>query len=241
MRPPIRRRYRHAITVAALVALPACGGEEPRETARHAAPRRSSPVADSIRARRNAALRSRPDTLGMRADSGRIAGAAGAPLWILVMSDFQCADCRQFAAAVLPALRRDYVDKSLARLAFVNAPQERHFNARFAAQAALCASAAGRFWPMHDALFAQQQTWERMPDPRPFFNSLAASVGVPAAFQEDCMGRDRMLHQLSRDIDQTLQASVSAVPTIFVGEQRFTGKDATLSNIEKALAAALPK
>lgn len=240
MGPRIRRRVRHAI-VLGLLALPACGGEERRETVRSATPRQRSPIADSIRARRNAAMRGRPDTLGMRADSGRIAGATAAPVWVIVMSDFQCAACREFTAAVLPALRRDYLDKSLVRIAFINAPQERHFNARFAAQAALCAAAHGRFWPMHDALFAQQQTWERMPDPRPFMNSLAVSVGVPAAFQEDCMGRDRMLHQLALDIERTMDANVTEVPTIFVGEQRFAGRDVTLANLERALRTALPK
>jgi 2-hydroxychromene-2-carboxylate isomerase len=241
MAPRNQHRVWRAIALATVLALVACGGEERREPVRTAAARQRSPIADSIRARRNAAMRARPDTLGMRADSGRIAGAAAAPVWIIVMSDFQCAACREFAAAVLPALRRDYVDKSLARLAFVNAPQERHFNARFAAQAALCASAQGRFWPMHDALFIQQHTWERMPDPRPFMNDLAVSVGVAATFQEECMGRDRMLHQLSLDIERALNANVTEVPTVFVGEQRFAGRDVTLRHLEEALRAALSK
>jgi protein-disulfide isomerase len=196
-------------------------------------------VVDSLRARRNAMLAQRPDTLGMRADSGRILGATGAKVWVVVLSDFQCAPCRDFALQVLSQFRREFVDAGLARLAFVNNPQDRNFNARFAAAAALCAAAAGRFWAMHDSLFAQQKVWERLTDPRPYLDSLAVAAGVRAQAQSDCTSRNRMLLRLSSDIEQSRLAGVTDVPAVFVGGRQLDTSELTYTGLRSAVTQAL--
>lgn len=222
----------------------ACGGKSsdsgnpsprPSEPARQSA----TPFGDSIRARRNASLAVRPDTLGMRADSGRIAGDTTAKLWVIVLSDFQCAECRDLALRTLPLLRKEFVEKGLLRIAFVNHPQERHFNARFAALAALCAATAGRFWEMHDSLFAAQAYWHRMPDPRPYMDSLAVAAGVPAAVQSDCTSRNRMLHTLATDIERSRELEVADVPAVFVGDRRLEQGELTPGGLQRAVRSAL--
>jgi protein-disulfide isomerase len=220
-----------------------CSADTPRaedsKGANVAVQQRRSPIADSIRARRAAALRNRPDTLGMRADSGRVLGSASAKVWVVVMSDFQCHSCRDFARNALTQFRRDFVDKGLARLAYVNAPQDQHFNARFAAAAALCAATGGRFWEMHDSLFAQQAVWERMPDPRQYFESLAGAAGVPASMHNDCVSRNRMLLRLSSDIEQSRNAGVTDVPAVFVADRRLGRDELTYEGLADAVKKAL--
>lgn len=183
----------------------------------------------------------RPDTLGMRADSGRIAGDTTAKLWVIVLSDFQCAECRDLSLRALPLLRKEFVEKGSVRIAFVNHPQERHFNARFAALAALCAATAGRFWEMHDSLFAAQPYWHRMPDPRPYMDSLAVAAGVPAAVQSDCTSRNRMLHTLTNDIERSRELGVADVPAVFVGERRLEPGELTPGGLQRAVRSALPR
>jgi protein-disulfide isomerase len=192
-----------------------------------------------MRARRSASLAKRPDTLGMRADSARVLGHRDAKVWVVVTSDFQCVPCRDFALSVLPQLRRDFVDKGLVRVAFVNSPRTENFNARFAAAAALCAAATGRFWPMHDSLFSHQSVWARMDDPRPYLDSLAFAAGAPVAAQTDCTTRNRMLHRLSQDIEQSRQSGVVQVPTVFVGERRLAGEELTYTTLRNAVTQAL--
>ena len=231
-----------------LIVLGACGGRDVDRGARSqgtdTTPQfvrspQSEAMLDSLRTRRNAALVKRPDTLGMHADSARVLGAATAKVWVIVMSDFQCEECGAFASNGLAMLRQEFVDKGLVRVAFVNNPQQRHFNARFAAIAALCAATAGRFWQMHDSLFANQQYWAGMPDPRPYFDSLAVGAGVPAEKQADCRARNRMLLRLSADIERSRQTGGSDLPVVFVSDRRLERDELSPGGLRRAVRAAL--
>src|SRR3990172_8497028 len=86
------------------------------------------------------------------ADRGRILGAETAPIWLLVVSDFQCPWCKQWHDATFPAIRKQYVEAGRIRVAYLNFPIRSHANALPAAIAALAASAQGKFWPAHDRL-----------------------------------------------------------------------------------------
>lgn len=233
-----------ALIAPLLSALAACGGDasDSRPTEKkHAAPASPNQIAirDSIKARANARFAARPDTLGRRADSARVLGAPTANLFLVVTSDFQCPLCRELALNVLPEVRKEFVDNGRVRLAFINSPQDRYFNARFAALAGLCAGTAGRFWQMHDQLFINQASWERLPDPRDFFQSLAVTAGVPANVYSDCMSRNRMLHQLTADITRSRETTDGDVPVVFVGDRRLEQKELTLEGIRRAVLKAL--
>lgn len=228
------------VGVALSTALVACGQADETPTPRRLTPTPvRSALTDSIRARTKARLAQYPDTIGMQADSGRIRGAASARVWLVVHSDFQCTSCRTFALDVLPQIQKEFVEPGLVRVGFINTPQDDHFNARFAAAAALCAATAGRFWEMHDALFAKFQEWDRNPDPRAYFNTLAVEAGVPAKVQGDCIARNLMLRLLSEDMDRSQTLGVAEVPTVFVAERRLEPSDLTLEGIRRALRAAL--
>ena len=196
-------------------------------------------VVDSIRMRRNTRLEALPDTFGARGDSGRIAGSADAKVWVVVTSDFQCPECRTFALEVLPKIREEFVAKGQARLAFVNYPQDKYVNARFAAHAALCAAYAGHFWATHDSLFANQAAWARSADPRPYMDSLAVHAGVPAASQANCTERQRMLHTLTNDIQRSFNSGITELPTVYVGERRLPREALTTDGLRQAIREAL--
>ena len=162
-------------------------------------------------------------------------------MWIVVISDFQCARCRSVAQEIIPALRREFIETGMARLAFVNSPQDSHINARFAAHAALCAGASGRFWEMHDSLFATLPAWERMTDPRPFFDSLAVRAGVPAEHQLGCTERQGLSNLITEDMERSEASGAADVPTMSVGDRQFSGDGLTLDAVRVAVRAALAK
>jgi protein-disulfide isomerase len=230
--------HRTVLVILAMALAAAACTEEPERTP----PQPSLVVRDSIRVRRSRAMQTRPDTFGQRVDSLRILHAAGdaarsAP-WVVVISDFQCDECRHFAMDVLPALRRDIVEQGTANLAFVNNPQDAHFNARFAALAALCAASAGHFWEMHDSLFATMPQWRRNPDPRPYMNEMAVAIGVPAEQQRDCVDRNRLLALLEGDLARSAQSGAVELPAVFVGDRRLARRELTLAGIRRAIAEA---
>jgi NhaA family Na+:H+ antiporter len=81
-----------------------------------------------------------------------VAGPPDAPLELIMYGDFQCPYCS--AAQSIVRRVRTRLDGRL-RFAFRHLPlQEVHPEAQGAAEAAEAAAAQGRFWEMHDALYA---------------------------------------------------------------------------------------
>lgn len=80
-------------------------------------------------------------------------GPENAPITIVEFSDFQCPFCKRVLPSVDQVLK-DYQGK--VKLAFRQNPLPFHPNATPAAKAALAAHKQGKFWEMHDKLFAGQ-------------------------------------------------------------------------------------
>lgn len=178
------------------------------------------------------------DTLSDRADRGRILGDSTAPIWVIVASDFQCPFCKQWEDASFARIVKDYVNTGRVRLAFLNMPLNIHRNALPAAEAAMCASAQNKFWPMHDSLFASQATWEQLANPSAKFDSLAASLGLNMPRWRECTSKHLLLPLIEADRDRARQAGVGSTPTFFVGDQSLAGAD---KDIPAAIEAALKK
>ncbi len=80
-------------------------------------------------------------------------GNERAPVTVVVFADFECPHCR----AEAPVLRQA-VDqfRGRAKLVFKHFPLEMHPRAKVAAVATVAAQAQGKFWEMHDIVFANQ-------------------------------------------------------------------------------------
>src|SRR3954468_23378734 len=63
-----------------------------------------------------------------RADAARIQGSKDAPVWIVEISDFQCPYCKMWHDSTYPAIKKQYVDAGIVRLAYVNLPLSMHPN-----------------------------------------------------------------------------------------------------------------
>lgn len=176
------------------------------------------------------------DSISDHADTGRIMGDPSAKLWVIMASDFQCPYCKAWHDAQFAGLVNNYVKTGKVRLAFLNMPLSIHPNAVPAAEAAMCASVQNKFWAMHDSLFATQAKWEPMSDPRPKFDSLAASIGVNMPSFNDCVSKHLTLPLIQADHDRAHNAGVNSTPTFFVGGQTLAGADV---NIGAAIDAAL--
>ena len=209
--------------------------------------RSGTPAADAARAPAtkptadgSVAARAPQDSISVLADRGRILGDSNAAVWVVMASDFQCPYCKAWHDARFQPLLNSYVKTGRVKLAFLNMPLSMHPNAVPAAEAAMCASVQGKFWPMHEALFATQAGWETMPDPRPRFDSLAAANGVAdMAAWRACFDGHLTRPLIQADHDRASSRGVNSTPYFFVGAQRDSGADANLAPaIDAALAAA---
>jgi protein-disulfide isomerase len=81
-------------------------------------------------------------------------GPTHAPVTVVEYGDLECPDCKQAAPAVKLLVTRF---AGRIRFAYRHFPlEEVHPHALHAAEAAECAGAQGKFWPMHDLLFDNQ-------------------------------------------------------------------------------------
>lgn len=85
---------------------------------------------------------------------GRTRGNPNAPVTLIEYSDFTCGYCVKFFRDTWPRLQEKYVETGKVRLLYRDYPRDPDGPAMTAAIAARCAGDQGRYWDMHDRLFA---------------------------------------------------------------------------------------
>jgi protein-disulfide isomerase len=166
----------------------------------------------------------RQNDLLERADVGRIQGAPNAPVWLVEISDFQCPYCKQWHDETYPTIKREFITPGHVRMAYVNLPLVSiHRHAEPAAHAAMCAAVQNRFWPVHDALFATQNQWNKLDDATAVFDSITLASGVNEAQWRDCMRSRVMQRLLNGDRQRAGMAGVTSTPVFFVGDEMIRG------------------
>jgi len=155
-----------------------------------------------------------PTEVPLRADDP-VRGNARAPVTIVVFSDFQCPFCAR-AEDTLAEVQRSYGDK--VRVVWKHQPLSMHPNALPAAIAAEAAREQGKFWEMHDRMFANQAALA--PES---YQRWAGELGLDLDRFRRAL-HDQALAQRVAD-DQSLAARVGAggTPTFFVNGERVVG------------------
>jgi protein-disulfide isomerase len=172
----------------------------------------------------------KPDSIVAQADRGRMKGAEGAQVTIVEISDFQCPYCREFAATTYPRIDSAYVQTGKARVLYINLPLSIHREAFAAAEAAMCAGVQGKFWQMHDRLFATQREWSNQADAGQRFERLAQALQLDMAAYRDCTANDRTSSIIISDAMQAAEAGIQGTPAFIL----------TSRNGQRALSGAVP-
>lgn len=149
-------------------------------------------------------------------------GEPTAPVQVLVFSDFTCPACRQFNQSVEPQLKSELVAGGQVRYKYHDYVLDlqatgAHRYGFIAARAARCAADQGKFWEMHDILFARQQEWsyERNP-PVDRFLEYATAAGLDAAAFGACLSSDQHADVVSANRMLGDNLGVRGTPTVYV-------------------------
>jgi protein-disulfide isomerase len=141
-----------------------------------------------------------------------VLGMPAARVALLAFSDFECPYCASFATQVLPHLRSKYIDKGLVQLAFRHLPLPAHSHAVPAAAAAECAGRQGKFWEMHDRLFANQA---RLGTAN--LTQYAMEEALNLQQFSACVSSAMVADEIVKDRNLALRLGVSSTPTFFLG------------------------
>ncbi len=165
-----------------------------------------------------------PPTLEIPADSYRSMGEADAPVVITMFSDYQCPACTQVETQVMPQLIERYVDTGQVRLVFREFPiPSLHPNAEKAAEAAVCAGEQGKYWEMHDKLFASQDAWTGEADPSAALKELAGEIDLDEGAFAQCLDSGEAAVVVQAEMLAGEMMGVNATPYFFVGELPIRG------------------
>ena len=148
-------------------------------------------------------------------------GPKDAPVKVIEFADFQCPFCKRSEEAV-KAIREKYGDRI--ELVYMDFPLSFHPHAMPAANAARCANAQGKFWPFHDALFADQSKLEPAD-----LKATAKKLGLDSAKFDACFDKNEYSPAIEKDLDEGHRLNVSGTPTFFIDGRELVGAQPTES------------
>ena len=173
-----------------------------------------------------------------------VRGDEGAELTIIEYGDFQCPGCKTYSDH-MSSLMTKY-DGHI-RLVYRHFPiTQFHPNARAAAAASEAAGLQGKFWEMHDLLFANQAEWSNAQanERGELFQVYARQIALDAdKFTEDLAGAN-VSQKINFDVALARLNSVTGTPSFFINgdEVELTQtEDDELSSLEIAIRQALEK
>lgn len=143
-------------------------------------------------------------------------GNKAARVTLLEYGDFQCPHCAM-AHAIVTKIERHYGD----RLKFVyrNFPlTEIHPLAEPAAEAAEFAGAQGKYWEMHDAIFAHQRSLSV-----PMLVETAEQLGLNGEEAGAAVEEQEFAEGIERDLDGGVRSGVHGTPTFFINGEQYEG------------------
>jgi|EndMetStandDraft_9_1072997.scaffolds.fasta_scaffold15499_2 protein-disulfide isomerase len=159
-------------------------------------------------------------------------GPADAPVTIVEFSDFQCSFCLRANSTVKQILEK-YQGK--VKLVFKHYPlAELHPAAAAGHRAALAANEQGKFWEMHDRIFANQRALSP-----PDLLGHAGAIGLDMAKFMSDLEAPRLQATLDRDMAEGRKVGVEGTPTFFINGTPVVGSqpiDVFVKVIDQALA-----
>jgi protein-disulfide isomerase len=144
-------------------------------------------------------------------------GASPSKVQMIVYSDFECPFCADFSGA-LKKVRDKYKDKIY--LAFRHFPLLSHSNALPAAMAAECAAEQGKFWPMHDLIFADNKN-DKMGTEQ--YNKDAKSLNLNMVEFSQCFETEKYKNKIEEQMLSGRNGGVTGTPTIFINDEIYPG------------------
>lgn len=149
-------------------------------------------------------------------------GPEGAPVTVVLFSDFQCPYCASFSQMV-EQYQKDNPDKI--RLVFRNNPLPMHKWAKDAARAGICVARQNpdAFWQFQEFLFLKQKetTTDNLQERINEF--LQTALGVSTAKYLECMSGPYPETRLNRDVDEATAYHIHSTPTLFINGRRHGG------------------
>jgi protein-disulfide isomerase len=147
--------------------------------------------------------------------SSPVIGPKDAKITIVEFSDFQCPYCQRGADSMKELLKMYPKD---VKVVFKNLPLPFHQEAKPAAIAALAAGEQGKYWEMHDELFANQSSLGEE-----LYIKLAEKLGLKMDKFKADLKSDKLAKMVDADAELATKHGVKGTPGFFVNGVQVRG------------------
>jgi protein-disulfide isomerase len=184
-------------------------------------------------------------TLPKVQSEGYVIGSPTAKVEVVEFGDFECPQCGRFATLTEFDVRKRLVEPGTIRYRYIDYPLPMHPNTWNASRAAACADEQGKFWEMHDAIFANQDRWDGTATTNPDKVLKQVASQIPGLKTDDfnsCVDTKKTQAKIQAHLRLAEAKQIGATPTfIFGGDKQFAGflnYDAFKQLVDSAIAKA---
>jgi protein-disulfide isomerase len=171
-----------------------------------------------------AVLLYKPTSIQIAYDKIPVLGDAKAPIKIVELGDFKCPSCQYFSQEIEPQLKKDFIDKGIASLHFMNftiiGPDS--VTAALAGQAIYHQNQEA-FWKFYDVIYKNQQDEKIQWATPDFLTELARKEGLSVDY--DKLKQDIVSKTYQNEVDEqnafARKNQFSSTPTILINGKKF--------------------
>jgi predicted DsbA family dithiol-disulfide isomerase len=183
---------------------------------------------------RKVVINFQPYRLSFQNEGAPSLGKEGAAVTLVEFSDFQCPFCHRFAPT-LKQVEEKFGDK--VHVVYRQYPLTSiHPFAFKAAEASLCAHEQGKFWEMHDILFAEQEKLA-VTD----LKAKAGRIGLNQKKFDTCLDTGRYVEQIQKDMKEGTRVGVTGTPAVFINGAELKGGAVPYETVAEAIQQELAR
>jgi len=168
----------------------------------------------------------------LNVDNHSFKGDKNAKVTLIEFADYQCLFCGRHFRETEPQIERDYVKIGKVKFIFWDFPLKSHKDAFKAAEATHCARDQGKYWEMHDRLFANQGSLDLRS-----LSQHARAIGLNLQSFQLCLDNGKYTADIRRHMEEATKLGVKVTPTFFLGP---TEADIPKVKIQKTIVGAKP-
>jgi protein-disulfide isomerase len=160
-----------------------------------------------------------------------IKGDPKAPVTITIFDDFQCPYCAKLVPTIEKVVE---ANPKQVKVVFKHFPLSMHKFARQAAIASIAARNQGKFWPMHDELFAN---YNKLNDAK--IRELAEKIGLNMNKFDADIANPALQQEINLDMQLGTQAGVRGTPAVYINGKQ--ARDRSFEGLQKVVREELKK
>lgn len=137
---------------------------------------------------------------------------------LVEFADYECPYCARHMQETGPSIKKELLDSGDVTQVFFSFPLPIHPRAPKASEAAECAARQGRFWEMHEQLFAEPTALD-LPD----LSARARKIGLDEAAFQRCLDSGETAERIRQDMQIARRLGVNSTPSFFLGTVKADG------------------